>query len=524
MRLRIATLTAGIAATLGLVAVLGQPGDPARTLLLEAADALGGRDRLLALRTLTIEGYGQLAYQNGGGNITTARDAPQKWIDVNDHVRVVDLDRWRTRVTETRVNDFVFAAEFGMRGARSAQALDGDVAFNPRPDGGATRASDAVARARRMEMLAHPVTILRAALGPGARLGTPRTADGLRLVDVTIPSGDTLTLAVHADSKLPAWVSWVGPDPNLGDLTYRAAFSGYQPVGGVLMPTGFATPIDFREVVQWKLLVDRQAVDAPVPDLAAPEAVRAASAPGTRVPTIEATRVADGIWFLQGAGNSVLFEFSDHLTLFEVYGSEANALAVIAKARELVPGKPVTEAIMSHHHFDHTGGLRAAVSEGLTIVVQRGNEDFIREVVSRPASQFPDALGRSPRPLRLRLVDDHLALRDDGMAIDVYRVVANSHMADGLLVHVPGERLLVQGDLFDVSWEIYWWGSSYMDNVRYRGIQVDRDLPVHGRVLPIAEVEAQIARQIDQAQRLCAAVEAAGLSMRGCPVKTTVDR
>jgi glyoxylase-like metal-dependent hydrolase (beta-lactamase superfamily II) len=290
------------------------------------------------------------------------------------------------------------------------------------------------------------------------------------------------------------------------------------------MPTGFATTIDFREVVQWKLLVDRQAVDAPVPDLAAPEAVRAASAPGTRVPTIEATRVADGIWFLQGAGNSVLFEFSDHLTLFEVYGSEANALAVIAKARELVPGKPVTEAIMSHHHFDHTGGLRAAVSEGLTIVVQRGNEDFIREVVSRPASQFPDALGRSPRPLRLRLVDDHLALRDDGMAIDVYRVVANSHMADGLLVHVPGERLLVQGDLFDVSWEIYWWGSSYMDNVRYRGIQVDRDLPVHGRVLPIAEVEAQIARQIDQAQRLCAAVEAAGLSMRGCPVKTTVDR
>jgi len=524
MRARTVVLVAALSGTFGIGAVIGQSQGSARALLLETADALGGRDRVLALRTLTIEGYGQIAYQNGGGNITSAPDAPQKWIDVNDHVRVVELDHWRTRVTETRVNDFVFAAEYGMRGTRSTQALDGDVAFNPRPDGGATRAGDAVARARRLEMLAHPVTILRAALEPRAELGAPRTENGLRLVDVTIPAGDTLTLAVHADTRLPAWVRWTGPDPNLGDLTYRTAFTGYEPVGGVLMPTGFATTIDFRDVVQWKLYVDRQAVDAPVGDLAAPAAVRAVSPPQPRAPVIEATPVADGIWFLQGAGNSVLFEFSDHLTLFEVYGSEANALAVIAKARELVPGKPVTEAIISHHHFDHTGGLRAAVSEGLTIVMQRGNEAFIREVTSRPATLFPDALGRAPRPLRLRLVDDHLALRDDRMAIDVYRVVANSHMADGLMVHVPRDRLLVQGDLFDVSWEIYWWGSSYMDNVRYRDLQVDRDLPVHGRILPIGDVQENIARQIARAQQLCASVEAAGLTMRGCPVKTTVDR
>ena len=110
------------------------------------------------------------------------------------------------------------------------------------------------------------------------------------------------------------------------------------------------------------------------------------------------------------------------------------------------------------------------------------------------------------------------------MDIDVYRVVANTHMADGLMVYVPRERLLVQGDLFDVSWEVYWWGSSYMDNVKFRNLQVDRDVPVHGRILPLAEVQAGIAKQIANAQALCASVDAAGLSMRGCPVKTTVDR
>ena len=92
------------------------------------------------------------------------------------------------------------------------------------------------------------------------------------------------------------------------------------------------------------------------------------------------------------------------------------------------------------------------------------------------------------------------------------------------MVYVPRDRLLVQGDLFDVNWEIYWWGSSYMDNVRYRKIQVDRDVPVHGRILPLAEVQQHIERQIGNAEKLCADVEAAGLSMRGCPVKRTVDR
>jgi glyoxylase-like metal-dependent hydrolase (beta-lactamase superfamily II) len=512
-----------VAATSPIADITAQSGNAA-AVVTRAATALGGRDRILALKTLTVEGYGQLAYQNGGGNITSSVDAPQKWIAVNDHVRVTDLEHWRSRVRQRQNNDFVFAGMAGMKGAVSTQAVDVDVAYNIGATGAATRAPAAAARARRVDMLAHPIAFVRMALDPKATVANRRTSGGLELVDVTSPFGDALTLAVHPTSSLPAWVSWVGPDTNLGDVTYRAAFTGYQPVGGVLMPTGINTTIDFRSIVQSKLYVDRHAVDAAIGDLAAPAAVRSAPAPVPAAPTIEATSIAKGIWFLRGAGNSVLFEFDDHLTLFEVYASEANAKAVIEKARSLVPGKPLTEAIVSHHHFDHTGGLRTAVAEGLTIIMQRGNEGLVREVTSRPAKQFPDALGRAPKPLTFRAVDDHLKLADTSMEIDVYRIVANSHMADGLMVHVPRERLLVQGDLFDAGWEIYWWGSSYIDNVNHRKLQVDRDVPVHGRILPFTEVQQAIAKQIANAQALCASVDAAGLSMRGCPVKTTVDR
>ena len=519
-------LAVTIGASIGLCGAVAGQAPGAADVVARAATALGGRDRILAIRTLTIEGYGQLAYQNGGGNITSSPDAPQKWITVNGYSRVVDLANMRTRVRQRQANDFVFAAAANMRGVVSTQALDGDIAYNVNAAGAATRAPAAAARARRMELLAHPIVAVRAALDPKAKLANRRTGLGLAQVDVTVPSGDMFTLAIDVETSLPRFVSWVGPDGNLGDLTYRAAFTGYEPVGGVLMPTGFATTIDFRDVVQQKLYVDRHAVDAAIDDLAAPAAVR--SAPGLpaapQAPPIGVTEVAKGIWFLSGAGNSTLFEFEDHLTLFEVYASEANARAVIARARALVPGKPLTEVIVSHHHFDHTGGLRAAVAEGLTIVTQRGNEAFMRDVTRRPATQFPDALGANPRPIRIRAVDDHLKMKDSAMEIDVYRVVANSHMADGLMVYVPRDRLLVQGDLFDVSWEVYWWGSSYMDNVRYRNLQVDRDVPVHGKILPLAEVRQGIERQIANAEKLCAEVEAARLSMRGCPVKRTVDR
>ena len=484
------------------------------------------RDRILAIKTLTIEGYGQLAYQNGGGNITSSIDAPQKWIDVNDYVRVTDLEHGRTRVRQRQVNDFVFAAAQNMKGIVSTQSLDGDVAFNINAAGAATRAPAAAARARRMESLAHPVVFVHMAMNPKSTVTQPPQVGRPRTGRCDVPAGrrdDARDSPVVIAARL-GQLGRPGRQPRRRHVSRGVHRLSSRSAACRCRRASTRRSTSARSCSS-KLSVDRQAIDAHVRrSRRAGSGAECTGARAAQRPTIEATQVAKGIWFLRGAGNSVLFEFDDHLTLFEVYASEANAKAVIDKARSLVPGKPLTEAIVSHHHFDHTGGLRTAVAEGLTIVMQRGNEAFIREVTSRPAKLFPDALGRTPKPLKFRAVDDHLKMADKSMDIDIYRVVANTHMADGLMVYVPRERLLAQGDLFDINWEVYWWGSSYMDNVKFRNLQVDRDVPVHGRILPIAEVQQAIAKQIANAQALCASVDAAGLSMRGCPVKTTVDR
>ena len=87
-----------------------------------------------------------------------------------------------------------------------------------------------------------------------------------------------------------------------------------------------------------------------------------------------------------------------------------------------------------------------------------------------------------------------------------------------LMAYLPAQRLLIQGDLFDVNWEVYFWGTTYADNVKYRNLVVERDVPIHGRVLPLAYVQKALREQTRNAAALCGRVEAAGLSMPGCPL------
>jgi len=139
-------------------------------------------------------------------------------------------------------------------------------------------------------------------------------------------------------------------------------------------------------------------------------------------------------------------------------------------------------------------------------------------MTSRPATRFPDALGKNPKPIKIVPVDDRLILKESSMEVHIYRVMANNHMANAVFAYVPRDRLVAEGDLVDEGWDIVWWGNSYPDSVNYWKIQVDKDLPVHGNIHTYQEVLGMLRKQAANAQALCQKVEAAGLSLQGCPL------
>jgi len=458
---------------------------PEMQVVTSAADAMGGATRLQAIRSLTMEGSGRdLAV---GGSVTP--EAPPNVNLVTEYRRTLDAAAPRMRTRQVRTAQYQFANAIVVR---QDQGLDGSVAYNVSaagPGGAAAepqRAGDGVARDRRGEWLRHPLSLVRAALDPAATVANLRTEDGQAHVDVTTASGDVATLAVDPATNLPSHISMRGYDPNWGDVILEARFSEYAEVSGVKLPTVIITKQD-----QWtttERTLSSQGLDAELADLAASDAVTAAPAPTPPAPTVTVEEVGKGIWWLAGSSHrSVAIEFDDHITLFEVPLDEARTKAVIEQARMLRAGKPVTHAVVSHHHLDHAGGVRTAVAEGLTIITPRIYEAFFTELAARVHTIQQDALAKAPKPVVFQLADDVLELKDGTNAVTVYNI-ETSHMKAALFAYVPRDRTLIQADLFDNGWQQQPWGDTFLGAIAARKLRVDKHVPIHGPIQAHADV------------------------------------
>jgi len=179
----------------------------------------------------------------------------------------------------------------------------------------------------------------------------------------------------------------------------------------------------------------------------------------------------------------------------------------------------VTQVIVSHHHFDHTSGLREAVAEGLTVISRRDNGVIFREMTSRPAPHFPDDLAKSGKTLNFIPVDDHLRLADATMTMDIYHVIANNHMADGVFAYIPEHKMMIEGDIATAAEDLQWWGDSWLDNIAYRKIDVQRNVPVHMTPMTRDEVIKMVNGGIERVKQFCADHVAKGDYFPGCPAQ-----
>jgi hypothetical protein len=458
---------------------------PEQQLIKGAAKALGGLERIQQVKTLIIEGQG--AAPNLGQNVTPESELPV-W-KVTNYRRAIDLANDRMRVQQTRTAQFLLASSSVQQ---LDQGIDGDVGYNIAA-GMPSRTSASVVRDRRMEMLHHPITLIRAALDPNAKVENFRTVNDSEQVDITTANGEVLTLTVQSSTKTPIRISSKSYNDNLGDVTIETLFSVYETVGGIRLPKLLITKID--KYPQFDFQIERNMVDGDTGDLTAPAEVRAMSLPPAAAVTVTSEAVAPGIWWLAGSGNhrSILFEFDDHLVLFEAPLNEIRTKAVIDTARSIRPEKPLTHVIVSHHHFDHSGGLRMAVSEGLTVITYRGNVEFFKDLVARKHSIVEDALTRNPKPLKIEAVDDEYTLKDRSMEVRLFHVKKNPREGTNLFAYVPRYRILVQADLYDSGWQRHPWGDNLPYNLALHRLQVDKDVPVHGTIQTYADVLQTIA-------------------------------
>ena len=146
--------------------------------------------------------------------------------------------------------------------------------------------------------------------------------------------------------------------------------------------------------------------------------------------------------------------------------------------------------INTHFHSDHSGGIRAAVAEGLTVITHELHRAFFEEVVARPHTVIQDHLAQNPRPLSIETVsgDGPYEMTEGNRTLVIHRLKNSTHADGMLLVYLPQERIMIEGDPFTPGRQAPPREANLLEQVRALGLRIDRFAPIHGDVATFAEL------------------------------------
>jgi glyoxylase-like metal-dependent hydrolase (beta-lactamase superfamily II) len=191
-----------------------------------------------------------------------------------------------------------------------------------------------------------------------------------------------------------------------------------------------------------------------------------------------------------GTHNTIFIATNTYLIVVEAPNDDGQAIQSIEMAKKRYPGKPIRYLILTHHHVDHLGGMRTYAAEGATIVIGKGDGDYIRKAMARPETLNPDAPRKAFTPKVIE-VDGKWSINDSGRVVDAY-IVDNPHVSPMLIVYVPDSKLGIVSDLYvpgapvPSNTEV----AALVKGVDKWGMKPERFAGGHGSVGPYADVVA----------------------------------
>jgi glyoxylase-like metal-dependent hydrolase (beta-lactamase superfamily II) len=434
----------------------------------------------------TIKNMGDvksIQYAGSGAQFTLGQNvspgSPWPRVELKSYNRTVDYDKLAIR------NEAV-----GPNGLLATQFLLGDRAWG-QAGANVTPASPAATADRQLQIWLTPHGFLKGALANKATVKRGKVTT----VTFTALGKYRLVGTISADHVVQKVESWLD-NTVLGDMHIETVYNDYRDFGGFKFPTKMVQKQGGHPV--FDLAVTEAKVNVPL-DLALPETVRQATTPAVRVVS---EKLADGVWFLTGGSHhSVAIEFADHIAVIEAPLSEERSNAVIGEVKKLIPTKPIRYLVNTHHHFDHSGGLRTYVAEGATIVTHQSNKAFYDATFRAPHRLNPDRQWREKRRAKIMAIGAKHVMSDSAHTMEIHHIQGNPHNTGIVMAWLPKEKLLVEVDVYtplppnanppaNPNPNIV----NLYENIQRLNLDVNRVVPLHGRIVDLSELRRTIGK------------------------------
>ena len=476
-------------------------------LIKHAVAVVGGEQALRAVKSVKITGEAkwwepdQSVATGGPGLFAGDTKFTTVWDLANENART-SIDRTSPSLRHVQFDEIVTPKYGFVTDEKSSRPMSG---------------VRVAAQLRELKRIA-PNLLIRMLDNPGSTSfeGGVRTADGIQ-PGVNFKDGaTTFTVIFNKKTQLPAIVRTQDDDSVRGTANFEVRFDDWKPVAGVLVPHQLTYTLSDTALARVKYTrVDvNPAIDAA--QFAAPDEIKASLKPPAtgNVPyqwvirrlalgvfldsdkvfvpeggSLKLVELAPNIQHVVGGThNNLIVNLRDGVVVFDAPINDQQSRWVMNAAREKY-GKPVKQLVLTHHHSDHTGGVRSYMAEGAALLVPEPDKKYFVKV-ALAEHIVADELQNKKTSVDITEIKSETTLKDGATEIRLIRIP--NHHADGMLIaHIMPANIVYVTDLYSPGFDARKTNGllSFNDALRRLGIKNATIAGGHGGSGPQSRLE-----------------------------------
>jgi len=420
---------------------------------------MGGEEKVSAIQTLTMTGGKGTRTKVGQPATTTGNDVTG---ELSNNVETLDLVNHRAAMDyDIKVGDFVqhrhevFNREKPDGKPFGIESIEG-VTFATTPSGlfswGTQNSPEWMLKRNVVSVVLESAEFA----SPGDAV-VEEEFDGKKMKHGHGKSreGEDLEMYFDPDTKLLAGFMVLETETMLGDVMGTYFLSDYRDVNGVKLPhhIKILKGGDPYSEIQYESIVinDPKAAGVfAVPDTLQPQVSQAMKGPDSF--PMELKKAGNGVYQASAfRHHSMVVEFPTFIAVVEAPYLETQTRMLAQAIAQQFPNKPIKYVAVTHPHFDHIGGLRAAAALGATILVEKRQEPLLKKLLDAPHTHPKDDLQTAVDAKKtvgmIETYEGKHVIKEGNQALELHSF-DSMHFQPMVMAYIPGARVHFQSDLW----------------------------------------------------------------------------